>query len=73
MEIFGEGVNEIAVDTATGKTIMRIDPIYFRPNEVPDLCGNYSKARENLGWSPQISFEQLVEEMVTFDLLQVKN
>lgn len=68
VEIVGEGVNEMAVDTSTGKTIMKIDPIYFRPNEVPDLCGDYSKARENLGWSPQISFEQLVEEMVIADL-----
>jgi GDPmannose 4,6-dehydratase len=68
IEILGEGINEIAVDTATGKTIMKIDPIYFRPNEVPDLCGDYSKARKNLGWSPQVSFEQLVEEMVLADL-----
>jgi GDPmannose 4,6-dehydratase len=68
VEIVGEGVNEMAIDTSTGKTIMKIDPIYFRPNEVPDLCGDSSKARENLGWSPQISFEQLVEEMVIADL-----
>ena len=68
VEFSGEGLNEIAVDIATGKTIMRIDPIYFRPNEVPDLCGDFSKARKKLGWEPQVTFEQLVEEMVLSDL-----
>ena len=51
-----------------GDIIVRIDPRYFRPTEVETLLGDASKARNNLGWQPKISFAQLVEEMVTEDL-----
>jgi len=63
----GSGVNEVgtAVD---GKAIVRVDPRYFRPTEVETLLGDASKAREKLGWTPKISFNELVAEMVREDL-----
>jgi GDPmannose 4,6-dehydratase len=64
----GKGVEECGVDTVTGNTIVRIDPRYFRPTEVETLLGDASKARAELGWRPEVSFETLVEEMVREDL-----
>jgi GDPmannose 4,6-dehydratase len=52
----------------TGDVIVRVDPHYFRPAEVETLLGDATKARQRLGWSPRISFETLVHEMVTTDL-----
>ena len=63
----GEGADERACDNK-GKTVVAIDPRYFRPAEVETLLGDASKAREELGWSPRISFRELVEEMVREDL-----
>jgi GDPmannose 4,6-dehydratase len=64
----GSGVEEHGVDTASGRVIVRVDPRYFRPTEVDTLLGDASKARDKLGWRPQIGFAQLVEEMVASDL-----
>nr|WP_315187128.1 GDP-mannose 4,6-dehydratase [uncultured Albidiferax sp.] len=64
----GQGVDEKGYDTATGKCIVQVDPRYFRPTEVETLLGDASKARQKLGWTPQISFQQLVAEMVQSDL-----
>ena len=64
----GEGVDEVGVDEKTGRTIVRIDPRFFRPTEVESLLGDASRAREKLGWTPEISFEDLVREMVAHDL-----
>jgi GDPmannose 4,6-dehydratase len=64
----GKGVDEIGVDKKSGKTILRIDPVYFRPTEVDLLVGDASKAREKLGWKPKTSFTQMVKEMVASDL-----
>ena len=64
----GEGLSEQGIDQATGKVIVEVDPRYFRPTEVDTLLGDASKAREKLGWSPKIGFEQMVEEMMTKDL-----
>ena len=64
----GLGVDEKGYDAATGKCIVQIDPRYFRPTEVETLLGDASKARLKLGWTPQISFQQLVAEMVQSDL-----
>jgi GDPmannose 4,6-dehydratase len=64
----GSGIKECGVDTNTGHTIVRIDPRYFRPTEVETLLGDASKARAELGWQPEVSFETLVEEMVREDL-----
>ncbi len=63
----GEGVNETAVDKTTGKTVVRVNPQFFRPAEVELLIGDPSKAETKLGWKREISFEQLVERMVLHD------
>ena len=62
----GEAVNEIGL--LDGKEIVKVDPRYFRPTEVETLLGDPSNAREKLGWTPKISFEELVAEMVREDL-----
>ena len=62
----GQGVDEVGV--WAGKTIVRVDPRYFRPAEVDALLGDAAKAREALGWSAQIGFDELVSEMVREDL-----
>lgn len=64
----GSGLEEQGVDVASGRTVVRIDPRYFRPSEVDTLLGDASKARAILGWEPQISFDELVNEMVAADL-----
>jgi len=64
----GEGVNEKGVNTATGKILVEIDEKYFRPAEVELLLGDPSKAEKELNWKRQISFEELVSEMVKYDL-----
>jgi len=63
----GEGVNEKGYDVE-GRCIVAVDPRYFRPTEVETLLGDPTKAREKLGWTPKISFQQLVSEMVREDL-----
>jgi GDPmannose 4,6-dehydratase len=64
----GKGVDEVGVDTVTGRTLVRVDPRYFRPTEVETLLGDASKAREKLGWTAEVSFADLVAEMVASDL-----
>jgi GDPmannose 4,6-dehydratase len=81
----GEGVDEKAIvesvedndpdlDIAdlVGKTIVQVDPRYFRPTEVETLLGNPAKAKEKLGWVPTTTFAELVTEMVAFDLDKAK-
>jgi GDPmannose 4,6-dehydratase len=63
----GTGVDETGYD-GQGRCIVRIDPRYFRPAEVESLLGDAAKAREVLGWSPRVSFEELVGEMVRCDV-----
>jgi GDPmannose 4,6-dehydratase len=64
----GSGADECGVDETTGKTVIAIDPRYFRPTEVESLLGDASKARMKLGWQPRIGFQELVREMVAEDL-----
>ena len=64
----GEGVDEIGIDKETGKTVVSVDPRYFRPTEVETLLGDATKAKETLGWVPKISFKELVAEMVREDM-----
>jgi GDPmannose 4,6-dehydratase len=64
----GKGLDEHAIDKATGKTLVRVDSRYFRPTEVDTLLGDATKARTELGWRAEIGFEQLVREMVDADL-----
>ena len=61
----GEGLNEFGYDLNTKKTVIQINPKYFRPAEVETLLGDATKAKEKLGWEPKISFKQLVEDMCT--------
>lgn len=74
LEWKGKGVDEIGVNKSTGKTIIQVDPKYFRPAEVDQLLGDPSKAKKTLGWNPiKTTFEQLVKLMVQNDLNLVKN
>jgi GDPmannose 4,6-dehydratase len=78
----GEGVDEIgrvvsiAGDKApglkVGDVIIKIDPRYFRPTEVETLLGNPAKAKQKLGWTPKITLDEMIEEMVAYDLDQAR-
>ncbi len=78
----GEGVNEVAkvvkIEGAdapalkVGQVLVRVDPRYFRPTEVETLLGDPSKAKKELGWVPEITLDQMVQEMVAHDLSQAK-
>jgi len=68
IEWTGQGLEERGIDADTGACIVSIDPRYFRPTEVEALLGNATKAKELLGWEPEISFNELVTEMVQEDL-----
>jgi GDPmannose 4,6-dehydratase len=69
----GEGVNEKGIDVATGKSLVEVDPKYFRPAEVEQLLGDPTKAKTLLGWNPRkTSFEELVRIMVRHDMEKVK-
>jgi GDPmannose 4,6-dehydratase len=72
VEFRGEGEGETAVDTATGNTVMRVNPRFYRPAEVELLIGNPAKAQEKLGWKPQTSLEDLCAMMVEADLRRNK-
>ena len=63
----GQGLKERGVDRKTGKTLIEIDPAYFRPAEVDVLLGDYSKALKDLGWKPKVTFKQLVRIMAQAD------
>ena len=64
----GSGIDEKGIDEATGKTVVAVDPRYFRPTEVETLLGDPRKAKEKLGWQPRITFTELVREMMQSDL-----
>ncbi len=78
----GKGVNEVAVVAAItgndapglkiGDTIVKVDPHYFRPTEVETLLGDPSKAKDRLGWVPEITLDEMIKEMISYDLLQAK-
>jgi GDPmannose 4,6-dehydratase len=72
MEWRGNGLEEKGIDSATGKLLVEVDPVYFRPTEVDLLLGDASKAREKLGWVPQHSLEELVHEMMEHDLAEAE-
>lgn len=68
VEWHGSGVDEIGIDKATGKTVVSVNPKFFRPAEVEVLLGNPAKAEAALGWEREISFAELVKRMVENDL-----
>lgn len=72
VEWHGTGVDEIGVDKATGNTIVKINPKFFRPAEVEVLLGNPAKAEANLGWKREIPFAELVKRMVDNDMALVE-
>jgi GDPmannose 4,6-dehydratase len=82
LDFKGEGVDEKAVvvhingnnapGIKIGDVIVQIDPRYFRPTEVETLLGDPSKAKQKLGWVPEITLDQMIEEMVAYDLEQAK-
>ena len=64
----GSGLEEIGIDTTTGNKVVGVSPRYFRDSEVESLLGDATKARTELGWEPEITVEQMIEEMVHKDL-----
>ncbi len=69
----GTGVDEKGIDKKTGKTIIEIDSRYFRPAEVDILLGDYSKAKNKLGWEPETKFKELVKLMIEADVEEERN
>lgn len=72
LEFQGSGADEVAIDRATGKTVVRVSERFFRPAEVELLLGCPEKAEKKLGWKREISFQELVERMVRNDLELVR-
>jgi GDPmannose 4,6-dehydratase len=63
----GDGLSERGYDS-DGNCVIAVDPRYFRPTEVESLLGDATKAKEKLGWTPKITFKELVSEMMSADL-----
>jgi GDPmannose 4,6-dehydratase len=72
VEWSGDGVNEIGVCKKTKKTLVKVDPNYFRPTEVELLIGDPSKAEKELNWKHEVTLEALIHEMVDADVLLFK-
>jgi len=82
LEFKGDGVNEVAIVTAIqgddapalkiGDEVVAVDPRYFRPTEVETLLGDPTKAKQELGWIPEITLQEMIQEMVAHDLDQAK-
>lgn len=68
LEWQGEDVEEVGIDKNSGKIVIKIDPVYFRPAEVDLLIGDAAKAKKVMGWEPKVKFKELVEIMVDSDL-----
>ena len=66
IEWMGEGLNEVGYDWNTKRPVIKVDPKYFRPAEVQSLLGDATKAKEKLGWEPETSFIELIEDMVLY-------
>jgi len=64
----GQGINEKGINVSTGKVIIEVDPKYFRPTEVELLIGDPTKAKERLGWEPEVGLKELVSMMIKEDL-----
>ncbi len=73
LEWTGEGIQERGIDRNTGKILISVDERYFRPSEVETLLGDATKAKELLGWTPKITFKELVDEMCQSDLVWAKS
>ena len=74
LEFKGEGMDEVGIDKATGKTVIKVSPEFYRPTDVVNLWGDPAKAKTELGWNPtKTTFEELVKIMVALDMELVKN
>lgn len=74
LEFKGEGMDEVGIDRATGKTVIKVSPEFYRPTDVVNLWGDPAKAKTELGWNPtKTTFEELVKIMVAHDMELVKN
>ena len=73
LEFKGKGEEEVAIDKATGKTLMKVNPKFYRPAEVELLIGDLSKAKTILGWEPKTQLEELCSMMVKADITRNKN
>lgn len=73
LEFKGKGVDEVAVDVSSGRTLVRVNPRYFRPTEVDLLIGNPAKAKAHLGWEAKTKFSDLVKIMADADLELVRS
>ena len=69
----GKDEDEKGIDKVTGKVVVEVDRKYFRPTEVDMLIGNASKAKEKLGWQPEVKFKELVKMMVESDYEKIKS
>ena len=69
----GKGINEIGILESQNKTVISIDKKYFRPTEVDLLLGDYSNAKNKLGWEPKTNFKELVKIMIEYDFNRIKN
>ncbi|WP_127476946.1 GDP-mannose 4,6-dehydratase [Sulfurivermis fontis] len=72
LEFKGQGENEVGIDVASGKTVVRVNPRFYRPAEVDLLIGNPEKAKRELGWEPKTTLEELCRMMVEADLRRVE-
>ncbi len=73
IEFKGQGVNEVGIDVATGKEVVRVNPKFYRPAEVDLLIGDPAKAVRELGWEPKVQLNELCEMMVQADMKRVSN
>lgn len=74
LEFKGEGMDEVGIDKATGKTVIKVSPEFYRPTDVVNLWGDPAKAKTELGWNPtKTTFKELVKIMVAHDMELVKN
>ena len=69
----GNGINEVGIDSSTGKILVSVNPKFFRPTEVDNLCGDASKANKILKWKPKVSFKELVKIMAESDKEKIFN
>lgn len=73
IEWMGEGLKEKGINLETGEILVEVSPDYFRPTDVDFLLGDYSKAREKLGWEPKTGFDKLIKVMIDSEIKQLNN
>jgi GDPmannose 4,6-dehydratase len=71
LEWEGEKTEECGIDKATGKTLVQVNPKYYRPIDIDSVLGDASKAHKTLDWQPEVKFDRLVELMMEADLAAI--